>query len=424
MQKIVRPSPEQWATLCQRPLADFGQLRAEVTAITDAVRADGDRALQKFTQHYDKADGPLRVSETEFEEAGRSLSPELKAAMHTAADNIERFHRAQLPPEIRVETLPGVDCWLRYLPLDRVGLYVPGGSAPLFSTALMLGLPARLAGCREIILCTPPLSSGKIAPAVLYAASLAGIGRVFRVGGAQAIAAMAFGTETVPRVDKIFGPGNQYVAMAKQIACEHGTATDLPAGPSELLIIADSSAKPDHVAADLLAQAEHGPDSQVMLATDSSDLADKVLEETARHLPRLPRAPIAAKALESATVLVLENIAQCVEFSNAYAPEHLQLNTTGPEQWIGQVRNAGSVFLGPWSPEAAGDYASGTNHTLPTGRAAVAYGGVTLLSFMKSITYQKLTQRGLESLAPAVALLAQAEGLEGHARSATMRLAK
>jgi histidinol dehydrogenase len=424
MQKVVRPSHQQWATLCQRPLADFGQLREEVTAIVDAVRAEGDRALQKLSQHYDKSDGPLCVREPEFEEAGRCLSPELKAAMQIAADNIKRFHRAQLPSEIRVETLPGVDCWLRYLPLDRVGLYVPGGSAPLFSTALMLGLPARLAGCREIILCTPPLAGGKIAPAVLYAASLAGIGRVFRVGGAQAIAAMAFGTETVPRVDKIFGPGNQYVAMAKQIAGEFGTATDLPAGPSELLIIADSHAKPDHVAADLLAQAEHGPDSQVMLATDSSDLADKVLEETARQLLRLPRSPIAAKALESATVLVLEDIPQCIEFSNAYAPEHLQLNTTVPEQWIGQIRNAGSVFLGPWSPEAAGDYASGTNHTLPTGRAAVAYGGVTLLSFMKSITYQKLTQGGLESIAPAVALLARAEGLDGHARSATLRLAR
>jgi histidinol dehydrogenase len=363
------------------------------------------------------------VSEREFDEAEQSLSSELKAAMHLAADNINRFHRAQFPSEIRVETLPGIECWLKYLPLDSVGLYVPGGTAPLFSTALMLGLPARLAGCREVIVCTPPLPDGKIAPAILYAASLSGITRLFRVGGAQAIAAMAFGTETVPRVGKIFGPGNQYVAMAKQIVSESGTATDLPAGPSELLIIADRSANPRHVASDLLAQAEHGQDSQVMLATDSSDLADEVREEIASQLLRLPRSPIAAKALESARVLVLESIAQCVEFCNTYAPEHLIINTTDPEQWAGHVRNAGSVFLGPWSPEAAGDYATGTNHTLPTGGAARACGGVTLLSFMKSITHQKLTQPGLKAIAPVVALLAQAEGLDGHARSVTMRLA-
>jgi histidinol dehydrogenase len=366
----------------------------------------------------------LEVTQQEIEEAILSVDEKLKNAIAVAASNIKKFHAAQQRPILEVETMPGVTCWRKGVAIEKVGIYVPGGSAPLFSTLLMLAIPAVQAGCKEIVVCTPPSTNGKINPAILYAASLVGLTKIYKVGGAQAIAAMSIGTESIPKVNKIYGPGNQYVTKAKQLANLQGTAIDMPAGPSEVLVIADELADAGFVAADLLAQAEHGSDSQVLMATLSKDLIPKVQHELVVQLEKLPRKEIASKAIENSRILLFESEGTLIDFVNEYAPEHLIINTKNCDAISDKIINAGSVFLGPYTPESAGDYASGTNHTLPTNGHAKAYSGVSLDSFMKFITYQKITQEGLEKLGPSVEIMAQAEELIGHKESVTIRLKK
>lgn len=423
MQLSINPLRAAWPELARRPALPQADLEGRVREILETVRQEGDAALRRYTARFDRWDG--EQSEIPFEEwfAQASLTPgPLREAIRLAIANLRAFHEAQREGEIRVETMPGVTCWRRSVPLERVGLYIPGGSAPLFSTLLMLGVPARLAGCKEIILCTPPDAQGRIHPAILFAARETGIGRIFRVGGAQAIAAMAFGTESIPKVDKILGPGNQYVTLAKQLVSQHGTAIDLPAGPSELLVIADASAHPAFVAADLLSQAEHGPDSQVILLSDSEAVVAAVQAELERQLPLLPRAEIAAAALAGSRAAVLPDRETLMAFSNAYAPEHLILAVEDPAAWAQLVEHAGSVFLGHYAPESAGDYASGTNHTLPTNGYARAYSGVSLDHFVRKITFQQLTPDGLRNVGPAVMEMAAAEGLEAHRQAVALRL--
>ena len=419
MKIVIRPDRAGWPALCQRPEPAIEELESTVRDMMAQVRHGGDKALHALTQLLDGVKSEQLAVSTLHPV---SIPSDLDLAITMAWRNIEAFHRAQIPQEIAVSTQPGVDCWRRALPLDRVGLYVPGGTAPLFSTLLMLGIPARLAGCREIVVCTPPDVHGALHPVMAEVARRMGIDKVFTIGGAQAIAAMTFGTESIPAVDKLFGPGNSYVTRAKQIAQEFGVAIDMPAGPSELLVIADASCNPAFVAADLISQAEHGPDSQVMLVSDDEDVVRAVVEQIAAQLPSLPRAEIAYKSLESSYGLVLDDLDTAMAFSNLYAPEHLILATRNAEQLADQVRHAGSVFVGNYSCESAGDYASGTNHTLPTNRFARQYSGVSVESFMKYITFQKMTSEGLRRIGPAIATLASAEGLEGHRRAVTVRL--
>ena len=427
MQVFRHPDRARWAALQQRPqAASNAAVLARAAAIFDDVARRGDAALRQYAADLDGVPdlGELLVSPPELAAGAAQVPAGLRAAIRQARHNIEAFHAAQRPPAVEavVETMPGVRCWRRSVAVERVGLYVPGGSAPLFSTLLMLGVPARLAGCRDVVLCTPPgRGDGRIAPAILFAAQELGLTTIVKAGGAQAVAALTVGTASVPAVDKLFGPGNRYVTAAKQLAAQRGVAIDLPAGPSEVLVIADASANPAFVAADLLSQAEHGPDSQVVLLTDSEALLTGVLAELERQLPALPRAEIARQALAESRALLLPDAATMLAFSNQYAPEHLILAVAAPEALAAGVVNAGSVFLGYLTPEAVGDYASGTNHTLPTGGYARAYSGVSLDSFYKKITFQQLSPAGLAALAPVVETMAEAEGLRAHARAMRVR---
>lgn len=426
MQFISNPAPETWAVLQLRPAAaEAPQVAARVRAIFEQVRAGGDAALRQLTAELDKVTlTDLLVSEAEFAAATAQVPVALQAAIRQAKANIEAFHSAQREPEIRLETMPGVACSRRSVPVQRVGLYVPGGTAPLFSTLLMLGVPARLAGCPEVVVCTPPQSDGSVSPIILFVAQLLGIKKVVKAGGAQAVAALALGTASVPAVDKIFGPGNRYVMTAKQLAAaEFGVAIDMPAGPSEVLVMADASANPVFVAADLLSQAEHGPDSQVIVVSDSREILEKVKAEVISQLETLPRRAVAVQALDNSCAILLPDAAAMLAFSNQYAPEHLILATDNAEALAAQVTNAGSVFLGHLTPEAVGDYASGTNHTLPTSGYARQYSGVSLDSFVKKITFQRLSSAGLQAIGPVVETMAQAEGLVAHARAVAVRLA-
>ena len=427
MQLFRYPAPAEWAALQQRPqAATSAQVLARAAAIFDDVAQRGDTALRQYAAELDSvpALGELRVSPAELAAGAAQVPASLQAAIRQAIRNISAFHAAQRPAAVEavVETMPGVRCWRRSVAVPRVGLYIPGGSAPLFSTLLMLGIPAQLAGCPEIVLCTPPgRGEGQVAPAILFAAQELGLTTIIKAGGAQAVAALTVGTATVPAVDKIFGPGNRYVTAAKQLAAQRGVAIDMPAGPSEVLVMADASANPAFVAADLLSQAEHGPDSQVILLTDSDSLLAGVVAELARQLPLLPRADIARQALAESRALLLPDAAAMLAFSNQYAPEHLILALASPEAVVEGIYNAGSVFMGHLTPEAVGDYASGTNHTLPTGGYARAYSGVSLDSFYKKITFQQLDPAGLLALAPVVEPMAEAEGLRAHATAVALR---
>ncbi|MEJ0029694.1 MAG: histidinol dehydrogenase [Bacteroidota bacterium] len=423
MRTLINPNIADWPSLCERPSLELEFLDSTVRNILNRVKTAGDDALKEFSLRYDKVQiDNLEVRKSEIEEASASISKELKAAIETAASNIQKFHEAQRREFHKLETTPGVNCWRKAVAIDRVGIYIPGGTAPLFSTVLMLAVPAKIAGCREVILCSPPDSSGNISPAILYAASKAGVSKMYKAGGAQAIAAMAYGTKTIPFVNKIFGPGNQYVTKAKQIVSQDGIAIDMPAGPSEVLVVADQFANPAFVAADLLSQAEHGKDSQVVLVSFSEEILGKVKGEIDRQLSTLPRRDIAIEALNNSLAIVLDSDATAMEFVNEYAPEHLILNTKNAEELAVLVRNTGSVFIGAWSPESVGDYASGTNHTLPTNGFAKAYSGVSLESFQKHITFQSLTQDGLRKLGPVVEIMAEAEDLIGHKQSISIRL--
>ena len=410
--------------ILRRPAVMAGdRIKAVVEGILEAVRERGDEALREFSAKFDRTEvKDFRVSAEEVDAAVARLPEDFMAALKTAAANIEKFHSAEVLEPVTVETMPGVVCQQVTRPIGAVGLYIPGGTAPLFSTVLMLAVPAAIAGCPEVVMCTPPGKDGRVNPAVLWTARLCGVEKVFRVGGIQAIAGMTFGTESIPAVCKLFGPGNGYVMAAKQLAQRFGVAIDMPAGPSEVLVVADGGARADFVAADLLSQAEHGPDSQVVLLTDRKDFPERVLAELERQLAELPRRDIAEKALSHSRIIVLESIERCLEFSNAYAPEHLILSVRQSEKYARAVENAGSVFLGNYSPESAGDYASGTNHTLPTSAYARAYSGVNVDAFVKKITFQKVTPSALQALGPVIQAMAQAEQLDAHSRAVTIRL--
>lgn len=423
MNVIYNPQRDTWKTLCTRPQIDREVLDPSIRRILEDVRTRGDQALIDLTLEFDgvRISAPS-IGADEIARAESSLDAALTSAMQVAARNIEAFHASQRQDPKAIETMPGVTCWRKGVPIDSVGIYIPGGSAPLFSTVLMLGIPARLAGCSDVILCTPPDKQGRVNPAILYAAQLAGITKIFKVGGAQAIAAMAYGTASVPAVYKIFGPGNQFVTRAKQLVSEEGVAIDMPAGPSEVLVLADATANPAFIAADLLSQAEHGPDSQVMLVALNEVDTDAIQTEVDRQLNELPRRDVAARALENSRVVIFDSMDMAMRFSNAYAPEHLIINTANAASLAGQVTNAGSVFIGAWSPEAAGDYASGTNHTLPTNGYARAFAGVSLDSFLKYITFQEITTDGIKAIGPVVERMAEAESLQGHKAAITKRL--
>ena len=423
MKTLSYPDPSKFIELSQRPPVDHMELEATVSAIIEEVRERGDAALRDYTKKFDRADIESFVVDSEgLAAASERVETSLKEAIDTAAGNIEDFHRLQASEEIEVETAPGVLCRQKSVAIERVGLYVPGGSAPLFSTVLMLAIPAKIAGCREIVLCTPPGADGTVHPAILYAAHKTGLEKVYRVGGVQAVAAMAYGTESIPRVYKIFGPGNRFVMTAKQLLGRTVVAIDMPAGPSELALMADESAEPRFIAADLLSQAEHGPDSQVIFVTRKESLIERVKNELDRQLEALPRKDIARKALDSSRAILLRTDEEMYEFINTYAPEHLIIAMKNHEEAAARVVNAGSVFLGNYSPESVGDYSSGTNHTLPTGGFAAAYNGVNLDSFVKKITFQRLTAEGLRAIGPATVEMARAEGLTAHARAVEIRL--
>ncbi|MBS1543421.1 MAG: histidinol dehydrogenase [Bacteroidetes bacterium] len=425
MKFIDNPDRTQWRVLVTRPVQPHASLDESILGILDAVRKEGDAALIKYSLRFDgqKVES-LSVSREFVEAAINTLDPALRQAIETAATNIRTFHSAQARGVERVETMQGVVCWRRYIPIERVGIYIPGGSAPLFSTVLMLGIPAQLAGCKEIHLCTPPGKDGSIHPAILFAADYCGITQIHPVGGAQAIAAMAYGTASVPAVSKIFGPGNQYVTRAKQLIAQQGTAIDMPAGPSEVLVYGDDTCVPAFAAADLLSQAEHGPDSQVVMVSRDLKILKAVSKEIEKQLSTLPRAEVASQALKNSMMIHIENEETILDFINDYAPEHLILQIKDPESIAGKITNAGSVFIGPWTPEAVGDYASGTNHTLPTNGFAKSYSGISLDSFTKGITFQSLTEEGLRNIASVVETLAKAEQLEAHRRAVQIRLDK
>jgi histidinol dehydrogenase len=423
MEKYIAPNKVDWASLSQRPSAEQVSLSGLVTQVFGEIRKDGDNAVKKFSLLFDKAElKSFAVTQKAFDDASEKVPAELKAAIQLAKSNIEKFHAAQAETPKIIETTKGVECWRESRGIETVGIYIPGGTAPLFSTVLMLGIPAKLAGCKNIILWTPPEKNGEINPAILYTAELVGITSVFSIGGIQAIAAMTFGTESMPKVDKIFGPGNQYVTAAKQAAQQMGVAIDMPAGPSEVLIIADNSCNPTFVAADLLSQAEHGVDSQVILLSDDESVIDKILPELNQQLQALPRKEIAEKALENSKAILLKTMFECVEFSNSYAPEHLILAVNDARKLVSQITKAGSVFLGNYSCESAGDYASGTNHTLPTNGYARSYSGVSLDSFVTKITFQELSKEGIRNIGPSIELMAEAEQLFAHKNAVTLRL--
>jgi histidinol dehydrogenase len=423
MKIIENPTVVELPQLLTRPAFDAAALTTKVQLVLDGVRTGGDKAVATYTQSFDGVSiVNAAVTPAEIEFATEGLDPALKNAIVLAAKNIRSFHEAQVSEPVKIETMPGISCWRKSVGIDKVGLYIPGGSAPLFSTVLMLGIPAVIAGCKEIILCTPPAKDGSVHPAILYAASIVGITAMYKIGGVQAIGAMAYGTETVPQVSKIFGPGNQYVTAAKQLVQQSGIAIDMPAGPSEVCVLADETCNPAFVASDLLSQAEHGPDSQVLLVSTSKVVVAKVLEAVEVQLAVLPRKDIAAKALENSRAIIVENMERAIFIVNSYAAEHLILACKNDEDIAEKITNAGSVFLGNYSPESVGDYASGTNHTLPTSGYARAYSGVSVDSFVKKITYQKLTETGLRSIGSAVETMAAAEGLEAHKNAVTIRL--
>ncbi len=423
MKVVNNPPPSTWKKLLERPTQKFKQTKKIVSPILKKVKKRGDKALRQFSLEYDHVElDELSVSEAEIQSAREQISPALRDAIQVANENIEKFHRAQRTEPLLVETMPGVRCERRSVPIERVGLYIPGGTAPLFSSVLMLGVPAALAGCREVILCTPPNRRGQVHPAILYTADLVGIRKIFRVGGAQAVAAMAYGTESIPAVYKIAGPGNQYVTVAKQLVSQHGVVIDIPAGSSEVAVLADASANPTFVAADLLSQAEHGVDSQVVLVSTDAGLVERVQEALREQLADLPRRTIAEQALEGSVALVVPDLTTAYDLLNEYGAEHLIVATENPRDAVEHIINAGSVFLGHYTPESAGDYASGTNHTLPTNGMAKAYSGVSLDTFVKKITYQEISPEGLQRLGPSVAVMAEAEELVAHQRAVTLRL--
>jgi histidinol dehydrogenase len=423
MELIKYPVREIWKDILKRPAIDTTSLEATVQSVLSDIKTNRQSAVNKYTLQFDKVTiSNVLVSDSEFIEAENQISKELKQAIQLAKKNIETFHSAQKEEVKIIETMPGVKCWRKSIAIQKVGLYIPGGTAPLFSTILMLGVPAKLAGCEEIILCTPPDSNGNVNPAILYTAQLIGITKVFKVGGVQAIGAMAYGTEIIPQVYKIFGPGNQYVTCAKQLVNKQGVAIDMPAGPSEVAVLVDDTCVPEFVAADLLSQAEHGSDSQVILVSTNEDAIQNIQTELKKQLALLPRKELASKALENSKAILVKTNTEAIDLLNEYAPEHLIIACENDEQLAEQVVNAGSVFLGNYSCESAGDYASGTNHTLPTNGYAKAYSGVSLDSFVKKITYQKLSKEGINTIGPAIELMAEAEGLQAHKNAVTLRL--
>ena len=420
---FVEPQAQDWPILLERPSVDENLLKDKVQAILMQVKQKGDEALAAYTLSFDKvALTNFQLSSSAFDEAAKIIAPSLKKAIQVAKANIEIFHQAQIQKVQTIETMPGVLCWRKSIGIEKVGIYIPGGSAPLFSTVLMLGIPAKLAGCKEIILCTPPQQDGKIYPAIIYAASLIGINAIYTIGGVQAIGAMAYGTASVPKVHKIFGPGNQFVTIAKQIIQQEGVAIDLPAGPSEVCVYADQTSIASFVAADLLSQAEHGADSQVLLIANTLEVVQAVQKELEKQCAQLPRQAVAKKSLENSKAVVLSNVEQAISMINEYAPEHLILSINNAAQVAEKIINAGSVFIGNFSPESVGDYASGTNHTLPTNGFAKAYSGVSVDSFVKKITFQQLNEKGLTQIAPTVMAMAEAEGLQAHSKAVEQRL--
>lgn len=423
MQIIIEPPKDRWDELTKRPALDVSTLFSSVQKVLEDIRKRGDEAVIEYGKTFDNVSLDCsKVSEQELEEAAMQVPKELKEAILIAKQNIETFHRSQQFKGEKITTTQGVTCWQKATPIEKVGLYIPGGSAPLFSTVLMLAIPAQIADCKEIVLCSPPSPEGKIHPAILFAANVSGVRKVYKIGGIQAIAAMAFGTETVPKVYKIFGPGNQYVTAAKQLVSLRNVAIDMPAGPSEVLIIADDQADPLFIAADLLSQAEHGADSQSLLIASSEELAHRVIQAVNSELERLPRKDIAKKALQNSRIIVLNDVTDAIEFSNLYAPEHLIIQTNNYQAIAERITQAGSVFLGAYTPESAGDYASGTNHTLPTNGYARAYSGVNLDSFCKKITFQEITEEGIRQLGPVIEVMAANEQLEAHKQAVTVRL--
>lgn len=423
MKTIKYPKREDWSEILKRPTQTIDDIEATVNQIFEDVERNGDAAIQKYTSLFDGVELPdYMVSEEEIEAAINSVSPELKDAIQLAKSNIEKFHTAQKTDTVLLETMNGVECWQQKRPIEKVGLYIPGGTAPLFSTVLMLTVPAKIAGCKEIVLCSPPNSEGKIANEILYTAQLCGVTKIFKVGGIQAIAGFTFGTETIPQVYKVFGPGNQFVTVAKQIATKYGVAIDMPAGPSELLVVADDAAVPAYVAADLLSQAEHGTDSQVILVSTSNKLINAVSEEIQKQLKELPRVEIASKAIDNSRSILVKDDQEALELINEYGPEHFIVCTSDDDFYVNNIANAGSVFVGNYTPESAGDYASGTNHTLPTNGFSKAYSGVNLDSFTKSITFQKISKEGIQNIGRSIELMAAAEGLQAHKNAVTLRL--
>mgnify|MGYP006165550941 FL=1 len=423
MNKIYNPKQENWASLLERPTKTVDDIEATVKEIFTAVQNKGDKAVQQYTTQFDGiALDTILVSDDEVQNAIASVSDELKAAIQLAKSNIEKFHSAQKTNRVSVETAPGVECWQEKRPIQKIGLYIPGGTAPLFSTVLMLAVPAKIAGCKEVVLCSPPDANGNLNPAILYAANLCGVTKILKVGGIQAIAGMTFGTATIPKVYKIFGPGNQYVTVAKQLATQFGVAIDMPAGPSELLVVADDSAVPAFVASDLLSQAEHGTDSQVILVSTSKQMIESVEEEVQSQLAILPRKTIAEKAIANSKLIFVENQEIALDLINEYGPEHFIVCTENNDYFVDNIANAGSVFIGNYTPESAGDYASGTNHTLPTNGYAKNYSGVNLDSFMKSMTFQKISEAGIQTIGKAIEIMAEKEGLQAHKNAVTLRL--
>ena len=423
MRRVNNPSIDQWGALCTRPTASLDDVMPVVDEVFDAIQTQGDQAIQRFSQKFDGYQPKsIEVAQNDLQNAQNELSADLKNAIDKAYENIYAFHKAQKTSRVQVEVQDGVSCWQEKRPIEKVGLYIPGGTAPLFSSTLMLAIPATIAGCREIVLCTPPNSSGTLDPAIRYAAFKCGVTRLFQVGGIQAIGGLTFGTESIPKVYKILGPGNQYVTAAKQKATQYGVSIDMPAGPSELLVVADDTAIPSYVAADLLSQAEHGVDSQVVLVSTSQKINDEVQEELQKQLIALPRKDIAAKALENSTAIFFDAESKAIDFINEYGPEHYIICMSNEEDFVAGVVNAGSVFIGNYTPESAGDYASGTNHTLPTNGYAKQYSGVNLDSFLKAITFQKISAKGLQDLGPSIETLAEAEGLFAHKNAVSVRL--
>ena len=423
MRNIIYPKKETWAKILKRPTQTVKEIETTVNQVFEDVQKNGDTAIKKYTKKFDKvAVTSLKVTQEEISIAVEAVSRELKEAIQQAAANIEKFHRAQKTEKVYQETTPGVVCWQEKRPIEKVGLYIPGGTAPLLSTVLMLAIPAKIAGCQEIILCSPPNFEGKIANEILYTANLCGVTNIFKVGGIQAISGLTFGTETIPKVYKIFGPGNQFVTVAKQLATKYGVAIDMPAGPSELLVMADDSANASFIASDLLSQAEHGADSQVILVSTSEKLIEEVSKEVEKQLKELPRIEIATKAIQNSKSILVKDFKQALALINEYAPEHFIVCTNNNDFFIDGILNAGSVFIGNYTPESAGDYASGTNHTLPTNGYSKSYSGVNLDSFTKSITFQEISKKGIQNIGKSIELMALAEGLQAHKNAVSIRI--